>query len=182
MYNLLKELYTSFLIIFVGLGMFIGHFLISPLGKYGQDNMAKGGFIGFIVYNTFFICVWLFKTFFPCSAAISESSLYVKPRLWFIISSTCGVFIVWEVIYEVCNFSFARNCMVAIIPFGCAGIVLFIGILVFCFGVFLVEKDKNEASTLGLTPIREAKKLWITSISLFLLLGIVFLVKHSSTR
>jgi hypothetical protein len=57
MTKIMKEFHTLFLIFFVGLGMVVGHFLISPQGKFGNDNQGIGGAIGFIMYNVIHLSV-----------------------------------------------------------------------------------------------------------------------------
>jgi len=123
----------------------------------------------------------------------NKNSLYVKPLFWSIISYTSVVLCLAVFTYLIYSFpaddwfdtrslsrqkyNFVTDCVMVIIPFGCAVVSLFVGILTFCYGFFLVEMDNNEASALQLTPFREAKKILITAVFVLSLLGILFLVK-----
>ena len=64
MSKILKECYTLFLIVFTGLGMFVGNFLIPPLGKYSIEGYGIGGVIGFLFYNVMYFIIVV--VVYPC--------------------------------------------------------------------------------------------------------------------
>ena len=65
MYNVMKENYTTFLIMFTLLGMLAGHFFILPQGKY-DDNLGIGGLIGFVILNTIYIVYFVIVKLHRC--------------------------------------------------------------------------------------------------------------------
>ena len=149
-----------------------------------------------MVNKLFSNCTWDFVDI-PCAILPlmnnNNNSLYTRHSFWSTIGYACSALCIGAFVHAAYCFpfgmfdarstsrqeySFVLDCTALIVCFGCAAITLLVGILTFYYGFFLVEVDKDEISTLGLTPIRETKRIWMTSVSLLSLLGVIFLVKH----